>query len=62
MGLILCPEMLVTKYQPMPHNIPGEERSQLHHWEATKNLTKLIFFVTAVGVLCIVTTQSLKVD
>jgi hypothetical protein len=36
MGLILCPETLVTKYQPMPHNIPKEERSQLHCWEAQK--------------------------
>jgi hypothetical protein len=62
MGLILCPEMLVTKYQLMPHNIPREERAHLHHWEVPENLTKFSFFVTTVGVVSIVTTECLKVD
>jgi hypothetical protein len=62
MGLILCPETLVTKYLlPVPHNIPKEERSQLHYWEAPKNLTKFSLFVTAVGILSMVTTGCLKV-
>jgi hypothetical protein len=41
MILIVCPEVLVTNYHPMPRNIAEEQRPE-QHWQKPENSTNIL--------------------